>query len=501
MTHPRAILRATALSLSLSLPLTATADMTPDALWQAWQDSAAAAGYPLSATVEQGGTLGLTGLSLRRPLGDGTVTLGVDRLDLVQDGADVRVTLAAGGRMTVVAVPGPDDPDGDTVEAVFALGDRPLTATAAGDATDPDWTVAADTVALELVSLTQGGTPVDAEIRADVRGLTGRITGLGTGPGTGRGTAGRPLSAELTAARMATAFAVTDPDSGDTLRTTATQDDTTLRADLTEDATDPDGWTLRAALAGGASSSVSLQSGPAGSIETDSRQDSAALEITLTDTRSDYGARLDGLATTVSGSLVPAGPLGATMARATLALSVPTSPAPDLQTARLALDLQGVVPDDRLWALIDPMGALPRTPASATLRADADLASPDPDPAAAEATGMDLPGLLPRSLRIAEIALDIGAASMAGDGAFDIPAGPMGIPDMDQATGAVDLRADGLAGLLQQAMAAGALSMEQAMGAQMLLGMFATQGQGDSFTSRIELQPGGALLVNGNRLR
>ncbi len=493
MTHPRAILLATA----LWLPLPATADMTPDALWQAWQDNAAAAGLPLSATVEQGGTLALIGLSVRRPLGDGTLTLGVDRLDLAQDGADVRMTLPVGGTVTLVAAPGPDDPEGDTVEAVFALADAPLSATATGDAADPDWTVAADTVALELVSLTQGGTPVDAEFRADLGGLAGRLTGLGS--------ADRPLSADLSLARMATAFAATDADSGDTLRTTATQSDATLRADLAEDPSDPDAWSLRASLAGGESASVSVQSGPTGSFETDSRQDSSVLDVTLTDTRSDYGARVTGLATTLSGSMLPAGPLGAAIDTATLNLSVPTGPAPDLQTAQLALDLQGVMPDDRLWALIDPMGALPRDPAAATLRAEADLASLDPD-AAAEATedtapGMDLPGLLPRALRIAEIAVNLGTASIAGDGAVDIPAGPMGVPDMDQATGAIDLRGTGLNGLLQQAMAAGAVNMEQAMGAQMLLGMFAVQGEGDSFTTRIELQPDGALLVNGNRLR
>lgn len=489
MMHPRAMLLATA----LCLPLPAAAEITPETLWQAWQDSAASAGHPLSATVEQGGTLALTALSVRRPLGDGTVTLGFDRLDLAQYGADVRVTLPAGGTLTLVATPGPDDPDGDTVEAVFALGDTPLTATATGEAADPDWTVAADTVTLNLVSFTQDGTDVPAEFRLDLGGLAGRFTGLGDG--------GRPLSTDLSVARMATDFAATDPDSGDTLHTTATQSDATLRAELSEDPANPDAWTLRASLAGGSSASVSVQTGMEGSIESESRQDSAALDVTLTDTRSDYAARITGLVTTLGGSMMPSGPLGAAMDMLTVALSVPTGSTPDLQTAALALDLQGVMPDEPLWALIDPMGALPRAPAAATLRAEADLASIDPESLDTAAPGMDLPGLLPRALRIAEIALDIGAARVTGDGAFDIPAGPMGVPDIAQAEGAIDLLAVGLNGLLQQAMTAGALNMEQAMGAQMLLGMFATQGAGDSFTSRIEIQPGGALFVNGTRLQ
>jgi len=107
----------------------------------------------------------------------------------------------------------------------------------------------------------------------------------------------------------------------------------------------------------------------------------------------------------------------------------------------------------------------------------------------------------PRALRLPEIALQLGPASLRGDGAFDIPAGPMGVPDATRTEGRLDLRAAGLNGLLQQAMAAGALTTEQMMGAQMMLGMFAVQGEGDSFTSRIELLPGGGLMVNGARLR
>jgi hypothetical protein len=77
----------------------------------------------------------------------------------------------------------------------------------------------------------------------------------------------------------------------------------------------------------------------------------------------------------------------------------------------------------------------------------------------------------------------------------------MGVPDPARTVGALDLEGTGLNGLLQRAMGAGAMSMEQAMGAQMLLGMFATQGEGDTFTTRIELLPEGGLVVNGTQLR
>lgn len=485
MTHPRAILRATALCAILAAT-PAIADITPEGLWQAWQDRAGTAGHTLDATVEPGGTLGLSDLTITRPLGTGTITVGFGRLDLAQDGADVRVTLPAGGTVTVTTTPGADDPDGETMEAVLELGDRPLGATASGDAAAPLWTLAADSAALTLVSLTQDGEPVPAEARIDLAGLAGTLSGLG---------GGGPLAADLRADRLASDITATDPETGDTIRSTATQSDTTLRASLTEDAADPAAWSLQAMMTGGPSEAVSLRSGPSGSFESDSRQDAATLDLTMTGTRTDYAAEVTGFTTTLSGSLLPQGPLGVATDSAALALSLPAGPADGMQTAALSLDLGGVVPDDRLWALIDPMGALPREPGTATLRAEADLESPEAD--AAE----DLPGLLPRAVRISEIALQLGTARIAGDGAFDIPAGPMGVPDMAQTVGAMDLRAMGLNGLLQQAIGAGAMTMEQAMGAQMMLGMFATQGEGDSFTSRIELLPGGGLVVNGTQLR
>lgn len=493
MTHPRAILRATVFCAALvaqSVAQPAAADLTPEGLWQAWQDRAAAAGHPLSAEMDQGGTLGLDGLVFSRPLGNGTITLGIGRLDLAQDGADVRATLPAGGTVTITATPGPDDPDGETIAAVLALGDTPLTATASGDAAAPVWTLAARTASLNLVSLTRDGVPVPAAARFDLAGLAGTLAGIG---------GGGPLSADLRADRLASDIDATDPATGDTIRNTATQSDTSLRASLRDDPADPAAWSLNATLASGASEAVSLRTGPAGSFESDSRQDSATLALTMTETRTDYDARVSGLATTLSGSLLPAGPLGVAMETAQLALSLPAGPAAGVQSAAVALDLGGVMPGDRLWTLIDPMGVLTRAPFAATVRAEADLASPEPGATAPD--GTPLPDLLPRALRIPEIALTHDAARVTGDGAFDLPAGPMGIPDLAQATGALDLQAAGLNGVLERATTGGAMTMEQAMGAQMLLGMFATQGQGDVFTTRIELMPGGGFSVNGTQVR
>jgi hypothetical protein len=67
--------------------------------------------------------------------------------------------------------------------------------------------------------------------------------------------------------------------------------------------------------------------------------------------------------------------------------------------------------------------------------------------------------------------------------------------------GVFELRATGITGLIEQAIGAGIVTMEQAMGAQMMIGMFTTPGPGDSLSARVEAREGGALFVNGTQMR
>ena len=478
--------RALLLASAFCAPLPALADFSPDALWQSWQDRAAQSGHDLGATVEQGGALTLRGLTLGRDLGKGRVTARFDRLDLTQDGADVRITVPGSQQVTLVS----DPAEGDTTTAVFALGDAPLIVTARGELEDPSYGLSGDILSATLVSLQEGDAPVDAEVQIDLTGLGGTLAGL-----AGRGA---PLSADLTADTLATEIAVRDPASGTEVYNTATQSDMTLNAELTGTGDD---WTLTAKIAGAASDTVSLQSGPQGSIETESSQESSRLSLTLTDLRADLSAALTGLATTVTGPMFGAGPVSLAMKAADLAVSVPTAVDTATQIARINLGLADVTMGDTLWSMLDPSGAIPRDPAQLRLTAEADVDVTEDNMMAKTPTAADMPGVLPRGLRIDNFDLALGGARMQGTGDLTIPEGPGGIPDIGAPIGEINLQAQGIMGLLQKAMAAGMMTMEQAMGAQMMIGMLTTPGDGDSFTTRIEGKPGGAIFVNGNQMR
>lgn len=478
--------RSLLLAAALALPLPAYADLTPETLWQDWQDQAAAAGRDLSADVEQGAALTLRGLTVTRPLGTGTITATFDRMDLTQAGPGVKVSLPGDQQITVTANPA----EGGPSVAVFSLGDGPLTALAEDASGAPTYTLSADTLTATLLSFTQDGEDVDADMRADLSGLGGTISGLSDGDA--------PLVADLTADAVASEVILRDPAMGGEVRNTATQQNVALHAELSGADSE---WSLIARLENTDSASVSLQTSPEGSFETDSKQDTSRLALTLTDLRADYTAALTGMATTISGSVVPMGPLSLVMGAANMTLSVPTGPADGVQTARIALDLKDATMGDSIWAMLDPRNALPRDPGQLSLTAEADLEMIDGLSPTALPGDEPVPSLAPRAVRIENLALDLAGATLGGTGAFTIPEGPGGVPNIAQPIGSMDLQATGLAGLLQQAIAGGIVSAQQAMGAQMMLGMFAIQGEGDSFTSRIEAGPGSALFVNGNQLR
>ena len=73
---------------------------------------------------------------------------------------------------------------------------------------------------------------------------------------------------------------------------------------------------------------------------------------------------------------------------------------------------------------------------------------------------------------------------------------------MPKPTGSLDLTLVGGNGLIDKLVAMGLLPEEQAMGARMMMGLFAVPGDGeDSLKSKLEINEDGHVLANGQRLK
>jgi hypothetical protein len=73
---------------------------------------------------------------------------------------------------------------------------------------------------------------------------------------------------------------------------------------------------------------------------------------------------------------------------------------------------------------------------------------------------------------------------------------------MPKPVGQINLALQGGGALIDKLVAMGLLPSEQAMGARMMMGLFAVPtGEPDSLTSQIEFTEDGQILANGQRIK
>lgn len=180
-------------------------------------------------------------------------------------------------------------------------------------------------------------------------------------------------------------------------------------------------------------------------------------------------------------------------------LTMPLSKGEDAQDFALLYKIVDLQVSDEIWGLFDPTGVLPHDPATlvidaggqAKLKSDL-LASPEGTPPDAE--------LL--SLNINDITARLAGAELTGKGAFTFDNSDLttygGAP---APTGTLDLKLTGGNGLLDKLVSMGLVAEDQAMGARMMIAMFAKAGEGeDVLTSTLEFKDK-HFYANGQQLQ
>jgi hypothetical protein len=218
-----------------------------------------------------------------------------------------------------------------------------------------------------------------------------------------------------------------------------------------------------------------------------------------------YGAGGEDVTMAVSSSDLPF-PVNLNIARLGFDVTMPVIESEAMQEYGVNLELSEFTMSDQLWSMIDPAAQLPRDPA--TLRVDLDgtgrLFFNLLDPAEVEGLeGRDsIPGEV-ESLTLNELTLELAGASLSGEGAFTFDSDDLesfgGAPAPE---GTLDLRLVGGNALLDTLVAMGLVPADQASGMRMMMGLFATPGDGeDELVSKIEVTGDGQVLANGQRLK
>ncbi|KNG93594.1 DUF2125 domain-containing protein [Pseudaestuariivita atlantica] len=231
---------------------------------------------------------------------------------------------------------------------------------------------------------------------------------------------------------------------------------------------------------------------------------SSTLSVSIDDGVVGYG--LTGTDNTVAlqGTDLPF-PVEFAMEETRFEIGVPLAKSDEEQGFGLGVTFGKFTMGDLLWSIFDPAGQLPRDPATI----DLDLVGGvkllvdlfDEDAMQAVERGEMLPGEL-QSLTLQNLLIEAVGAKLTGSGDFTFDNTDMqtydGIP---KPIGAVDLQLAGANALIDTLINMGLLPQEQAMGARMMMSMFAVPAGDDVLKSRIEMNEQGQILANGQRIR
>lgn len=241
-----------------------------------------------------------------------------------------------------------------------------------------------------------------------------------------------------------------------------------------------------------------LGEGPQGNFETAVAITSGTLDFQMDEAGLDYGGTSNDITVSVGGSAFPMPPMSFRVAQTGGRFALPVVPSEDEQSFAFEMNLTGVELDQMLWSMFDPAGQLARDPATLVINLDGDVVLTEDifDPnIAEELTGP--PGQI-NAVNINEIRLNLAGAELAGEGGFTFNnEAAMPVP-----SGVINLMLTGGNNLLDTLVGMGLVAEDQAMGARMMMGLFARPGDGeDTLVSTIEVKEDGSVLANGQRIK
>lgn len=253
---------------------------------------------------------------------------------------------------------------------------------------------------------------------------------------------------------------------------------------------------------GASTFAMKMQSPDTGEMEIMGTSGTSALDFKILDGQMTYGVAADDTDLSVAGMMIPGGKAALGIGRYETALEFPVVAAQTPRPMDLTFALEEVVLPDIAWMIVDPSGQLPRDPASLRLTLNGTMTSEfgifDFDKLMELEDSAAMPFEM-KTAAIPELFLSIAGATIEGNGAGSfsggVPAVPGGMPPF---AGKLSLTLTGVTGLLDKLSSTGIVPPEQAMGAQMMLGMLARPGEGaDVLVSEIEMREDGSVLANG----
>lgn len=496
MTFLRIFSTTSALALIASPALALTADQ----VWNDWKDMLDSYGAEISTASEDqsGGTLTVSGLTASFSVQDGSMAMNLGDIAFAEQGdGSVVITMAETMPFTM-DVKGPDGKEG---RVGFTLSQPGAKLVASGDPDNMRYDFDYPSFGMSDFTIEGDDVPQDLPVTFDMTGagIAGFITIAGGDT--------RSFVTESTIASLSANMDIDDPTQGKggfrMSLTDLTQSAHGTFADIEMNMSAAEliqsGLSQVGSGTYGPSTYEFSFDGPDGAFQIAMAAENGTLDFSFDENGINYGGVTKGLTATVSSNAMPLPPMTFRMAETEGRLRMPLVPSEDAQDFGLVVTMIGLEIDDMLWGMIDPAGMLMHDPATlvidlgGTAVINQDFTNPD----YAESMPSSPPGTV-ESLDINAIQLKIAGAELTGDGDFTFN-NAMGMP---MPSGTMNLMLTGGNALLDTLVNMGMVPEDQAMGARMMLGMFARPGEGaDTLVSTIQVNEDGSVLANGQRIK
>ncbi len=497
-----------ALALGLGLSGTAAfADLTAQDVWTDWKDYMSGFGYEIAGEESTSGdTLMIKDLDMAMDLPDasGSFSMSISEVSFTDTGdGTVKMTIPA-VMPIVVSV---DTPDAEDVDMKIDYVTDGFEMIASGDPDNLTYDYTASELSMVLKELVVEGETVDV-------GTAQMTLSALSGQSNIRNGNIRMMDQTVAAGPVTYEMDITDPEGEGRFVLNGKWDSLNFSGGGSfPDGMDPNNMAamLKAGFGfdggfdhtGGAFNMNFQEDGETVQINTSSQDGTA--RVAMDESQLLYDVSANNTNIQMAGGEIPF-PIEVAMAQSGFKLMMPVSKTDDEQDFAFGLTLGDFTMSDMLWGLFDSTAQLPRDPATIAMdlsgKAKLFFDIMDPEQMAGVETGGEMPGEL-NALTLNSLTVSAAGAELTGNGDFTFDNSDLttfdGIPAPD---GAVDLSLSGGNGLLDKLVAMGLLPEEQAMGARMMMGLFAVPGEGDDMlNSKIEVKSDGQVLANGQRLK
>jgi len=473
------------------------ADVTAEDVWKGMTDYYTALGQSVATGSKemQGDTLVIADavFASNVPEGSFSATFGEIRLRELGDGR-VEVTFPNEIPIQMLTKPA----SGESVDMGMKFAQSGTSIIVSGTPEDTVYDLTAPEMAFTVDGMKVDGTAVPLTVNVKLAGSSGRYH-MTTG-------VGRKVTSDMTVEKLDFAFAGQDPEG---------KSDFSASGSLTglggrSDATIPEGvdmTDMNVALQAGLDMSGNFAFTGVGyvvdivdaaeTMHVQSTGGGGTLHFKMSKGGLAYGGSGNDANISMQISSLPV-PIDMSVAETAFDISLPVTKDEAAQPFSALVKLVDLKVSDGLWSMFDPTSQLPRDPATliVDLAGSAKMAINIFDPKEAETIAGTPPGEL-EALDIRELKVSAVGAELTGTGAmtFDNSAGT------PKPVGAVDMQLVGGNALIDKLVALGFLPEDQAMGARMMMGLFAVPSGDDTLTSKIEFKEDGGVYANGQRIQ